>query len=819
MMGVDNLEMCMRIAKEIHMEYCEERKKHDTSEILPEFGDLADDIKCSLVIRVSSYIQFLVAMGFYILENDSTVNEGYVEVQSLPEDKTMLLAKMMHEQWFEERISNGWDYGISMDVANKRAPYLVRWDRLPGQIKKIDIDSAKALPQQIRKAGYHLIQIGEGPLRKNCLERKFPLIISSFGHVNVDPESAQLIKRESDRFFKELKEEYSSTTIILMSGLSEGSDRIIAWSALDNGIVIAPVMARSVDFCKQFCKGEGYASLEDSLLDLDSILGHKSTLSPCIIDLKTDLGSLFNTISSFMLTNSHMMIAAWNGEDNGAEGGTYHAIHTAFHGVDPHARVYCDPKNPFMRMDPGSPVDKLNSNLNMIMYWIPVNRKKCDNRGLLDNTFIDDSRPTRIVTNPPEVCCFVSPYAAEDGSNILKNLRKIVSDKESHRNSSSESFYLENISTHFRITYTMPDYYAEQFRRIDELNREFDSVDDESIGDDIPVMDPDPLPEMMARYKKAYFLSKMYKQKNARTVRRLIILTTVTTILFNLMVLMSRSTVMTGLYFLLYAGTLVLTWNHHRTREHRMYIEYRTLAENIRVDYYWSLMKVKDSAYNHCPDWSKNSLSWLKAAMIGNASFTMNNYTKVESISFDERMDYSLTNWMERSYRKYDSRSRNNEASESRYLTSNRGLVTLSIVITMSSTLMLLFFSSFANETLFDLNVSSNDGIDFTLNVILKLMLIAVLSIVSFRTMSHEFNHESRKNQYQILSKVFESAKNRLDSSFDFEKLSVMETYAHISEIFHELGIRALAVFNNWAIETIDTDFETKDNYGPKVDD
>jgi hypothetical protein len=69
------------------------------------------------------------------------------------------IAKIEHNRWCEEKISNGWIYGPKRDNELKTSPYLVPWEELDEDVKNYDRDSVRNIPKILYKAGLEIYSI------------------------------------------------------------------------------------------------------------------------------------------------------------------------------------------------------------------------------------------------------------------------------------------------------------------------------------------------------------------------------------------------------------------------------------------------------------------------------------------------------------------------------------------------------------------------------------------------------------------------------------------------------------------------------------
>lgn len=79
---------------------------------------------------------------------------------------TERIAENVHDVWAVGRIAEGWAYGESRDVENKKTPLLVPYDELPESEKVYDRNTAFETLKMIVKLGYTIIPPGSRNLKE-----------------------------------------------------------------------------------------------------------------------------------------------------------------------------------------------------------------------------------------------------------------------------------------------------------------------------------------------------------------------------------------------------------------------------------------------------------------------------------------------------------------------------------------------------------------------------------------------------------------------------------------------------------------------------
>jgi hypothetical protein len=63
------------------------------------------------------------------------------------------LAVFEHDDWVKERTLSGWVYGETKDAEKKISPYLVPYEELSEEIKELDRDTIRNLPELLDMIG------------------------------------------------------------------------------------------------------------------------------------------------------------------------------------------------------------------------------------------------------------------------------------------------------------------------------------------------------------------------------------------------------------------------------------------------------------------------------------------------------------------------------------------------------------------------------------------------------------------------------------------------------------------------------------------
>lgn len=107
------------------------------------WADLLQDLRRSTRDQAADIETKLAAISHAAV----TAAERADTVTELSPDEVKRLARLEHDCWMGERITSGWTLGPTKDVEAKRSPYLVPWEELTEEVRDLDRDTVKRIPQ------------------------------------------------------------------------------------------------------------------------------------------------------------------------------------------------------------------------------------------------------------------------------------------------------------------------------------------------------------------------------------------------------------------------------------------------------------------------------------------------------------------------------------------------------------------------------------------------------------------------------------------------------------------------------------------------
>ena len=166
---------------------------------------------------------------------------------------------------------------------------------------------------------------------------RLPIVIGASGHHDLFPEDLAVYRERLVHFFANLRQRYPSTPIQVMSSLAVGADRLIADVALQLGLeLIVPLPLPEAEYLKDFPESvDEYRRLRNSAPERNVFV---LPLAEGNNDM--NIGVLgqhrdrqYAQVGAYIATHCHSLIALWDGMYNRYVGGTSHVVEFKLQGV------------------------------------------------------------------------------------------------------------------------------------------------------------------------------------------------------------------------------------------------------------------------------------------------------------------------------------------------------------------------------------------------------------------------------------------------------------------------------------------------------
>jgi len=556
-------------------------------------------------------------------------------------------------------------------------------------------------------------------------------VVGITSHRNIPASQTGPIRRQVAEFFAQLRHDFPELPLVVLSALAEGGDQWVAEEALAAGArLIAPLPMPLQSYAGDFTDAASRAAFtalcqRAEVLQLPALPG----ATPASIAVQGDARDRqYAQAGVFIASHSHILLAVWDGRESDLLGGTAQVVRYHLSGVMP----------------------------GMI-------ERRRDAQTALDNG--DESLVFHIACSRAEGNGALQPPLPP----LLPLQARWISEK------------------HLRAADTgMPDEFHALFTRMQEFNLDqkhyADNIRAEAerhASDAADYTSGDILDSLFAT---ADWLAMHFQKRVLLAMRSIHILAALTGIAF-----VCYSDLPTDLPYQFYAiyvfialfgaGALLVRLAHRRSW-HRKYVDYRALAEGLRVQRWWrraGIAATSSSAFAHDNFMQKQDieLGWIRNVMRA-ASMQV-----VEGVAVPESaLQTVISEWigepgkggqLDYYTRKTEHRSRTHR------LTLGLGRACLLTGISIG-----VFLALFQRRL----------GPD---NTTLLVLAMGVLAIIAAARESYAYRKGDKEliKQYRYMRSIFAKARKKLDATHDAEGQR---------EILRALGDAALAEHSEWAL-------------------
>ncbi len=423
-----------------------------------------------------------------------------------------------------------------------------------------------------------------------------PLIVSVTGHRDLVAEEIPTIRKRVATFLEDLRSEYPDRGVSIMSSLAEGADQLVAEEALRLGIpLIVPLpMARNL-YVKDFDTvnaRERFDFLSSRAAEIYELPVARGNTIESISDYGDARDQQYAQLGVFLCAHCHVLLALWDGKYNDKLGGTGQVVR--FHHDD---------------VMPGYTSESKGSGLIIaddesdLVYHIVCSRDR------------EDGQPEESLK--PGDCWWFSLDENEPRSRKLP---------ESHR----------------RVFQ-----YTSEFSR--DAVKHADRIRDEAWPllekEDHAVLPPG-LRDIDHVFRAADWLAIHFQKRTHFALRA----THLLALLMGLMYIGYSDILPKRIFLYGFLGFFVLATAIHvignRSAWHRKYLDYRTLAEGLRVQLYWAAAGVNTGSktkYTHDTflQTQDPDLGWIRNVMrVAGTECDASNYRKKAGL------DFTLREWL-----------------------------------------------------------------------------------------------------------------------------------------------------------------------------
>jgi len=429
---------------------------------------------------------------------------------------------------------------------------------------------------------------------------RIPIVLGVTGHRDPHPEAVEQLEAEVRSIFDELRGQYPNTPLVLLSPLAEGADRLAARVAVDAGVQLFVPLPWPEDACPELIHRSGDREEFHSLLAqatqtmplplVDGATGHE------LKEQQDCREKHWAQVGAYIARHSQILIALWDGNDRSSSS-TAQTIRWQREGQPA----------PFAR-----------------------------NLGLLDEV---ERGPVFHIKTPRTGT--TAPFTVE---------RNVLYPPSNHKNQQGQE------SEHFGAMWESLDLFNSDISVgtpafADRLKKSRDWL----LPKDRQEQLPSPLKPLFESFARADAAAMIYQDHSHRTLKWLFAVVACAGVSLEVY---AHLAVDWWQLLALYIGLLFAAGLMHRSSQKQRYqgrhLDYRALAEALRVQFFWMVAELPDSVADHYLRHFRSELDWIRQAVRACVLVSGGHHLATTGAQLDvvDRFEWISTHWME-DQRKY----------------------------------------------------------------------------------------------------------------------------------------------------------------------
>ncbi len=323
--------------------------------------------------------------------------------------------------------------------------------------------------------------------------------------------------------------------------------------------------------------------------------------------------------------------------------------------------------------------------------------------------------------------------------------------------------------------------------------------------------DNDAFMPLVKRFYVVDGLARYYQKKSFDRIHLLGLLTVLSTAFFSLFILFNNSLLLNVLYIVTTAVCVVMSKRHKRSGIYKKFIEYRCVAETMRVELFRAMAGLSDQFQLPSYGYMKNDFVWIRFVLKSWCSEFMNEYDKdIAALGpIEERVSFIKESWVEGQLAYQNRRKDNNRKAYTK--SGKEQKVYYYITMFLSVLAIVITYTEFSGASIFQypglefMGETLLHGSSFSGEMLIKLLMIFFVAISAYKLFDFSTVHGGTPEQITAKARMFEIARLRLrDAKDDMKAASV---------ILYELGEQSVNENNDWAFEHKTKDFKEKQSY------
>jgi hypothetical protein len=163
------------------------------------------------------------------------------------------------------------------------------------------------------------------------VDARLPLLVGVTGHRDLRPQDIATLAAEIRRIFDELRAAYPHTPVVVISSLAEGADRLVARVALDLGLrLVVPLPLEPADYRQDFGDAASAAEFDALCARAERTFVVRSASGAVL-----SRPDAYRLVGHYVARQCHVLVALWNGGRPNKVGGTDQIVRYRLEGAEP----------------------------------------------------------------------------------------------------------------------------------------------------------------------------------------------------------------------------------------------------------------------------------------------------------------------------------------------------------------------------------------------------------------------------------------------------------------------------------------------------
>ena len=156
-----------------------------------------------------------------------------------------------------------------------------------------------------------------------------PFVVAATGHRDLRPEDEKALRREVRAVFVGMRERMPNTPLILLSGLADGADQLVAEVALKEGVLVAAALPMPVDAYKAPMPEDAKKKFDELLAAaaIQIVLPLEGQTVEELSKSEDARAICYERLARFLARYGQALIALWDGTTTEKMGGTSNVVH------------------------------------------------------------------------------------------------------------------------------------------------------------------------------------------------------------------------------------------------------------------------------------------------------------------------------------------------------------------------------------------------------------------------------------------------------------------------------------------------------------